>query len=192
MLLVREYRAYHDGEWGLPVADDTYLFEKLCLDGFQSGLSWLTILQKRANFRRAFAGFDFHRVARFGDRDVVRLLADPGIVRNAAKITSTINNAHHANDLVQEAGSLAAFFWRFEPDDKSRPEHLNLASLKAMTATPDSTALSRQLKRRGWTFVGPTTVYSFMQSVGIVNDHLEGCFRRDDVEGARAAFRRPQ
>jgi DNA-3-methyladenine glycosylase I len=186
-----DYRAYHDNEWGRPVADDTYLFEKICLDGFQSGLSWLTILRKRENFRRAFAGFDFHRVARFKDADIERLLADAGIIRHRGKITSTVNNARRAIDLVEEAGSIATFFWRFEPDANSRPKHIDLASLKAMSATPASTAFSKELKRRGWTFVGPTTVYSFMQSVGIVNDHLDGCFRRADVERERRAFKRP-
>jgi DNA-3-methyladenine glycosylase I len=186
-----DYRAYHDGEWGRPVADDIYLFEKICLDGFQSGLSWLTILRKRENFRRSFAGFDFHKVARFKDADVERLLADAGIIRHRGKIASTVNNARRAVDLVKEAGSIAAFFWRFEPDPNSRPTQLDLASLKAMSATPASTAFSKELKRRGWTFVGPTTVYSFMQSVGIVNDHLDGCFRRADVERERRAFKRP-
>ncbi len=186
-----DYRAYHDGEWGRPVADDTYLFEKICLDGFQSGLSWLTILRKRENFRRAFAGFDFHKVARFKDADVERLLADAGIIRHRGKIASTVNNARRAVDLVKEAGSIAAFFWRFEPDADSRPTQLDLTTLKAMSATPASTAFSKELKRRGWTFVGPTTVYSFMQSVGIVNDHLDGCFRRTDVERERRAFKRP-
>jgi DNA-3-methyladenine glycosylase I len=187
-----DYRAYHDGEWGRPVADDIYLFEKICLDGFQSGLSWLTILRKRENFRLAFAGFDFHKVARFKDADVERLLADAGIIRHRGKIASTVNNARRAVDLVKEAGSIAAFFWRFEPDANSRPAQFDLASLKAMSATPASTAFSKELKRRGWTFVGPTTAYSFMQSVGIVNDHLDGCFRRADVERERRAFKRPR
>ena len=186
-----DYSAYHDDEWGRPVADDVYLFEKICLDGFQSGLSWLTILRRRENFRRAFAGFDFHKVARFDDTDVERLIADPGIIRNRSKIASAINNARRAIDLVDEAGSIAAFFWRFEPDLSSRPKRIDRSSLAAMSATPASTALSKELKRRGWTFVGPTTMYSFMQSVGIVNDHIEGCFRRADVERERQSFRRP-
>jgi DNA-3-methyladenine glycosylase I len=186
-----DYRAYHDGEWGRPVADDIRLFEKICLEGFQSGLSWLTILRKRENFRRAFAGFDFHAVSRFDESDIERLVADQGIIRHRGKIASTINNARRAVDLVGEAGSIAAFVWRFEPEAGSRPEHLDLAALRALNKTPASAALSKELKRRGWTFVGPTTMYAFMQGVGIVNDHLDGCFCRADVEAARRRFKRP-
>ena len=186
-----DYMAYHDQEWGRPVADDIRLFEKICLEGFQSGLSWLTILRKRENFRRGFAGFDFHAVARFDEADVLRLLADPGIVRHRGKIESTINNARRAIELVEEAGSLAAFFWRYEPEPKSRPKPFTLAALRGMAKTPESLTLSRALKLRGWSFVGPTTVYAFMQGVGIVNDHIEGCFCRPEVEKARKAFRSP-
>jgi len=186
-----EYRAYHDGEWGRPVADDVRLFEKICLEGFQSGLSWSTILRKRENFRRAFAGFDFHKVARFGETDVERLVADAGIIRHRGKIASTINNAQRALDLVANAGSIAAFVWRFEPDVRSRPGHFDLATLRTMSTTSESTALSKELKRRGWTFVGPTTIYAFMQGVGIVNDHIDGCFCRAEVERVRKGFTRP-
>jgi DNA-3-methyladenine glycosylase I len=187
-----DYTAYHDGEWGRPVSDDTRLFEKICLEGFQSGLSWLTILRKRANFRAAFAGFDFARVARFGEKDVTRLVADAGIVRHRGKIESTVNNARRAVDLVGEAGSLAAFVWRYEPDPKSRPRRLDWQALRAMNTTPESVALSKALKARGWTFVGPTTMYAFMQGVGVVNDHIEGCFCRPEVEKLRKAFKRPR
>lgn len=185
------YIAYHDEEWGRPVVDDTRLFEKICLEGFQAGLSWLTILRKRDNFRRAFAGFDIERVAAFGATDIDRLLADPGIVRHRGKIASVINNARRAGVLIEEAGSLVAFVWRFEPDPASRPGRLDAATLAGLARTPESTALSRALKRRGWTFVGPTTVYAFMQAMGLVNDHVEGCAIRGEAEAARAAFRRP-
>jgi len=186
-----DYAPYHDGEWGRPVADDVRLFEKICLEGFQSGLSWLTILRKRENFRRAFAGFDFNRVAGFGSRDVERLIGDAGIVRHRGKIESTINNAKQAVELVKEEGSLAAFVWRFEPAPNTRPKHLDRDTLRAMPKTPESAALSRELKKRGWSFVGPTTIYAFMQGVGIVNDHLDGCFCRQEVERERKAFSRP-
>ena len=186
-----DYAAYHDAEWGFPVADDRRLFEKICLEGFQSGLSWLTILRKREAFRRAFAGFDFERVARFGPRDVARLLGDPGIVRHRGKIESTVNNARRAGDIAQEFGSLAAYFWRYEPDPGSRPARLTWKALSRLSETPASKALSTDLKRRGWTFVGPTTVYAFMQAMGLVNDHLEGCLVRARVERARRAFARP-
>jgi DNA-3-methyladenine glycosylase I len=186
-----EYMDYHDREWGRPVSDDVRLFEKICLEGFQSGLSWLTVLRKRENFRRAFAGFDFEKVARFGEKDVKRLLADADIIRHRGKIESTINNAKRAIALAEEAGSLAAYFWRFEPELKKRPKKLDWATLKTMSKTEESIALSRDLKKRGWTFVGPTTVYAFMQAVGLVNDHLEGCFRRSEVERERKAFKRP-
>lgn len=186
-----DYAVYHDSEWGRPVADDFRLFEKICLEGFQSGLSWLTILRKRENFRKGFAGFDFSKIARFGEKDVARLLADPGIVRHRGKIESTVNNAKRALDLVEREGSLAAFVWRYEPELKSRPERLDWATLMAMPRTPESLALSKELKKRGWSFVGPTTMYAFMQGVGIVNDHLDGCFCRSGVERARKAFARP-
>jgi DNA-3-methyladenine glycosylase I len=186
-----EYRAYHDAEWGFPVDDDRRLFEKLCLEGFQSGLSWLTILRKRENFRKAFAGFDFGKVARFGERDVERLLADAGIVRHRGKIEAAINNAKRAVELVEEQGSLAGYVWRFEPDAATRPERMTWDALLAMAETPESRALAKDLKRRGWRFVGPTTVYAFMQAMGLVNDHLDGCDIRERAELARADFDRP-
>lgn len=186
-----DYIAYHDDEWGRPVADDVRLYEKICLEGFQSGLSWLTILRKRESFRAGFAGFDFRVVAGFGEADVQRLLADPGIVRHRGKIESTINNARRAVELVAEAGSLAAFIWSFEPKPADRPQRFDHATLKAITQSQASVALSKALKKRGWSFVGPTTMYAFMQSVGIVNDHVEGCHSRAACDDARAAFRRP-
>jgi DNA-3-methyladenine glycosylase I len=186
-----EYVRYHDEEWGFPQSDDARLFEKICLEGFQSGLSWLTILRKREGFRRAFAGFDLEKVARFGARDVRRLLADASIVRHRGKIESAINNARRACDLVDEVGSLAAHVWTFEPAPAARPRKLTWAALRAMAATPESTALSKDLKRRGFTFVGPTTLYAFMQAVGIVDDHLDGCAIRPRAERARRAFARP-
>ncbi len=187
-----DYVPYHDEEWGQPTADDVRLFEKVCLEGFQSGLSWLTILRKREAFRRGFAGFDFEKVAQFGERDVARLLADAGIVRHRGKIESTVNNARRACELREEVGSLAAYFWRFEPAPASRPKRLTWADLRAMTTTPESVAMSKDLRKRGWTFVGPTTLYAFMQAVGIVNDHLDGCAFRARAERARRAFVRPR
>ena len=187
-----EYVAYHDREWGMPVKDDVRLFEKLSLEGFQAGLSWLTILRKRPHFRAAFADFDIDRVARFGERDIARLLADAGIVRHRGKIESAINNARRARDLRDECGSLASYFWRWEPEPGSRPRRLTKQALMKLAHTPQSAALSKDLKRRGWTFVGPTTVYAFMQAMGLVNDHLEGCERRAAVERARTSFRRPR
>src|SRR5512143_3268630 len=187
-----EYVRYHDEEWGFPQSDDVRLFEKICLEGFQSGLSWLTILRKREAFRRAFAGFDLERVARFGARDVRRLLADAGIVRHRGKIESTIHNARRACALVDEVGSLAAHVWSFEPGRASRPARLTWAALRAMATTPESTALSKDLRERGFTFVGPTTMYAFMQAVGIVDDHLDGCAIRPRAEKARRAFERPR
>jgi DNA-3-methyladenine glycosylase I len=186
-----EYRDYHDREWGRPTSDDVRLFELICLEGFQSGLSWLTILRKRENFRRAFAGFDAGKVARYRGKEVARLLSDAGIIRHRGKIESTINNAKHAIALAREAGSLAAYLWRFEPSEASRPSRIDWATLQAMSKTVESSALSKDLKKRGWTFVGPTTLYAFMQSVGMVNDHLEGCFCRTEVERERKAFQRP-
>lgn len=170
-----EYIAYHDTEWGFPVRDDRRLFEKITLEGFQSGLSWLTILRKRENFRRAFAGFDFERVARFTPKHVERLLQDEGIIRHRGKIESTINNAKRCRELVDECGSLTDFVWRFEPDPASRPKRLTWNTLRQMATTKESIALSKELKKRGWTFVGPTTMYAFMQAMGLVNDHLDGC-----------------
>jgi DNA-3-methyladenine glycosylase I len=183
------YREYHDREWGFPVADDRRLFEKLCLEGFQSGLSWLTILKKRENFRAAFAGFDFHHVARFTERDVTRLLGDAGIVRHRGKIEATINNAQRAVELVEAEGSLAGYVWQFQPPPASRPRKLTWATLLEMAQTPESRALSKDLKKRGWRFVGPTTVYAFMQAMGLVNDHIDGCAIRPAVEEARRARR---
>jgi DNA-3-methyladenine glycosylase I len=182
-----EYRAYHDREWGFPVSDDVRLFEKLSLEGFQSGLSWITILRKREAFRRAFAGFDFHVVADYTERDVARLLDDAAIVRHRGKIEAVINNAGRAVELVSEVGSLAAFAWRFEPDP--RAGGLRREAIEAHTN--ESRALAKELKRRGWRFVGPTTVYAFMQAMGLVNDHLEGCAAWSEVERARAKFKRP-
>ena len=186
-----DYIAYHDHEWGRPVSDDHRLFEKICLEGFQSGLSWLTILRKRENFRRAFAGFDYAKVAGFGPEEIERLLADPGIVRHRGKIVSTINNAQRALEMQAEFGSLARFFWSFEPADETRPAELDRATLVANPTTAVSVALSKALKKRGWTFVGPTTVYAFMQAMGMVNDHLTGCICRAEVEALRRNFRRP-
>jgi DNA-3-methyladenine glycosylase I len=180
-----EFEAYHDREWGFPVADDVRLFEKLCLEGFQSGLSWRTILAKRENFRRAFDGFDFHRVARYGDKQVSRLLQDTGIVRHRDKIEATINNARRAVALQAECGSLAAYFWRFEAD----PAHA--AKPQTVSVSAQSIALSKDLKKRGWKFVGPTTVYAFMQAMGLVNDHVTGCVIAGQVAGARKRFRVP-
>jgi len=181
------YQRYHDSEWGFPVTDDKRLFEKLCLEGFQAGLSWLTILNKREAFRRAFAGFDPAVVARFTEVDALRLLQDAGIVRHRGKIASTINNAQRALELIAECGSLAAYVWRYEPPRASRPRRLTLAALKAQTTSPEAVALSKDLKRRGWSFVGPTTVYAFMQAMGLVNDHIEGCASRTAASGARTA-----
>lgn len=184
------YSDYHDNEWGFPVADDRRLFEKICLEGFQAGLSWLTILRKRDNFRRAFAGFDPAVVADFGPGDVHRLLGDAGIVRHRGKIEATINNAARYADLVTEFGSLAAYAWAFEP--AKRPSSLDHATLMTMATTPESTAMSKDLRRRGWAFVGPTTVYAFMQAMGVVNDHVVGCTVRPEAEIARSSFMRPK
>ncbi len=185
------YRHYHDSEWGFPVADERRLFEKICLEGFQAGLSWLTILNKRENFRSAFANFEAEQVSRFDARDVKRLLGDAGIVRHAGKIESTINNATRVIELRREFGSLAAFVWRLEPDAASRPARITLDALKAVTTSPASVALSRDLKKRGWTFVGPTTMYAFMQAMGLVNDHLEACASRHAALDERARFTPP-
>jgi DNA-3-methyladenine glycosylase I len=177
-----DYVEYHDREWGRPVADDRTLFEKVSLEGFQSGLSWLTILRKRDNFREAFAGFDPAAVAEFTDKDVERLLGDAGIVRHRGKIEATINNAARVLEVQDEFGSLGALVWSFEPE---------AADAVMEPTTSESKALAKELKRRGFSFVGPTTAYAFMQAMGLVNDHLEGCFVRDEVEKARAEFVRP-
>ena len=175
----------------MPVAEDRTLFEKLCLEGFQSGLSWITILRKRDNFRRAFRGFAPEQVARFDRRQVERLLRDAGIVRHRGKIESTVNNARRALELRREFGSLARYIWGWEPAASSRPRTLTRRALLRMPTTQQSIAMSRDLKKRGWTFVGPTTVYAFMQAMGLVNDHLEGCAARSGVQAAREAFARP-
>ena len=184
------YRDYHDREWGFPVTDDRRLFEKICLEGFQAGLSWLTILNKRESFRRGFAGFDAERVAAFDATDVARLLADAGIVRHRGKIESTINNARRLLELKREVGSLAAHVWSFEPGPSSRPRRLTWPALKATVTSIESIALSKDLKKRGWTFVGPTTVYAFMQAMGLVNDHVEGCHVRVEALRQRARLLR--
>lgn len=180
-----EYIAYHDHEWGFPVVDDQRLFEKICLEGFQSGLSWRTILAKREHFRAAFHGFDFNRIARYTTRDVERLLKDAGIVRHRGKIEAVINNAQRAKELAKRDGSLAAYFWRHEPISDAR------AHPQPASATPVSVALSKDLKKLGWTFVGPTTVYAFMQAMGLVNDHAKDCVIRPKAEHARKQLKRP-
>lgn len=187
-----DYLAYHDSEWGRPVDNDIRLFEKLCLEGFQSGLSWLTILRKRENFRAAFGNFDFRELATRDEAAAIeRHLGDAGIVRHRGKIASVYNNARRAVELAGERGSLAAYFWSFEPGPEERPAVMDWASLRAMATTATSTRISKDLKKRGWSFVGPTTVYAFMQAMGMVNDHVEGCCCRQEVEQARARFRRP-
>ncbi|MCL1587116.1 MAG: DNA-3-methyladenine glycosylase I [Actinomycetia bacterium] len=180
-----EYQAYHDTEWGLPQGDDIRLFEKVCLEGFQSGLSWLTILAKRENFRSAFSGFDPSAVSEFGESDIERLLGDAGIVRHRGKIEATINNAGRALEMTDEFGSLAAYFWAYEPERAGPPRDIP-------AITDVSTAISKDLKSRGWRFVGPTTAYAFMQAMGLVNDHLEGCEARTAVEKARVRFEKPE
>ena len=185
------YRRYHDREWGFPVIDERRLFEKLCLEGFQAGLSWLTILNKREAFRAGFADFDAERIARFGERDVERLLGDAGIVRHRGKIESVINNARRMLELRDEYGSLSRYVWRYEPAASSRPRRITRAAVMAMASTPESSAMSKDLKRRGWSFVGPTTVYAFMQAMGLVNDHLEGCAVRAAALAVHASFTPP-
>ena len=184
------YRDYHDREWGFPVDDDRRLFEKLCLEGFQAGLSWQTILHKREAFRRGFAGFDPHAVARFGADDVARLLADAGIVRHRGKIESAIGNAKRALALIDEFGSLAAFAWRFEPPSASRPKRITRAVIARLGPAKEAVAMSKDLRSRGFTFVGPTTLYAFMQAMGLVNDHVAACAFRDQAESARRNGRR--
>lgn len=178
-----DYEAYHDYEWGYPVDDDIRLFEKLCLESFQSGLSWRTILTKRDNFRRAFARFNYRRVARFTEADVERLLQDEGIVRHRGKIEAVINNAQRAVELVKREGSLAAYFWQFEPKSLAEPQ--------TRSTSEESIALSKALKKQGWKFVGPTTVYAFMQAMGLVNDHASDCAFREKAAKARKRFKRP-
>jgi len=187
------YRDYHDHEWGRPCHDDIKLYEKICLEGFQAGLSWLTILRKRENFRKAFAGFNFEKVARFTGKDIERLVQDAGIIRHRGKIEAAINNAQKTCEIIDELGSLGAYFWRFEPapkrghDDSSCPQSMS----DIPTETEESRALSKDLKKRGFKFVGPTTMYAHMQAMGMVNDHLKGCCVRDEVEKERKAFKRP-
>ena len=183
-----DYVEYHDHEWGRPVVDDTRLFEKICLEGFQSGLSWITILRKRENFRAAFAGFDPAKVAAFGEADVLRMLDDAGIVRHQGKIRSAINNAGRALELVEERGSLAAYFWSWEPTEI---EGDRTGEWPVPSTTPTSTAIAKDLKKRGWSFVGPTTVYAFMQAMGLVNDHLPGCAAGVECEAERTELVRP-
>lgn len=178
------YQNYHDQEWGYPVVDDQRLFEKICLESFQSGLSWYTILVKRENFRKAFKQFDFNKVAKFSEKDVERLLQDEGIVRHRGKIEATINNAKRAQEMVKAEGSLAAFFWRYEPEQQ--PNGIDLVS-----TTPEATALSKELKKRGWKFVGPTTAYAFMQAMGLVNDHAVDCDFRKKATEARNKLKKP-
>jgi DNA-3-methyladenine glycosylase I len=180
-----EFFEYHDSEWGFPVDDEHRLFEKLCLEGFQSGLSWRTILAKRENFRDAFHDFDFNRIARFTEKDVERLLQNTGIIRHRGKIEATINNAKRAQEMVKEEGSLGAFIWRYEPDTQNLPEP------QSQNTSPESIALSKDLKKLGWKFVGPTTMFAFMQAMGLINDHAKPCSIRAKVEKARQKFKRP-
>lgn len=177
-----EFPMYHDKEWGFPVGDDFKLFEKICLEGFQSGLSWRTVLVKRENFRKAFKNFDFNKISRFSDKDVSRLLKDEGIIRHRGKIEAVINNAKCAKELVIEEGSLAAFFWKFEP------KHQQATKPQTASTSKESIALSKALKKKGWKFVGPTTVYVFMQAMGLINDHADECFIRSKVLKARKSF----
>lgn len=181
-----DFLDYHDREWGFPVGDDRRLYEKICLEGFQSGLSWRTILAKRENFRAAFKDFDFEKVARFTARDVDRLLKDEGIIRHRGKIEAAINNAKRALEMMEKEGSLAAFFWSYEPEPGS------LGKPQTLTTSPQSIAISKELKKRGWKFVGPTTVFAFMQAMGLINDHVEECAVHAKVEKARKAFKRPK
>ncbi|MCK0071231.1 DNA-3-methyladenine glycosylase I [Kordiimonas laminariae] len=181
-----EYIHYHDTEWGYPVSNDIKLFEKLCLEGFQSGLSWRTILSKRDNFRKAFDGFDFNKIALFSEENVKRLLTDQGIVRHRGKIEATINNAKRAKEMVDEFGSIAAYIWRYEPDANS------LDAPQTASTSEESIAISKDLKKRGWKFVGPTTVYAFMQAMGLINDHAEGCEFREKAFELRKNFKKPK
>ena len=187
-----DYRKYHDEEWGRPVADDFRLFEKICLEGFQSGLSWLTILRKRENFREAFAGFDFNKIAEFDCEDVDVLLQNAAIIRHRGKIEATINNAHRALDIVEEFGSLARYIWRWEPEFSEPGIGKNDNNSPIPSITKTSQLLSKDLKKRGWKFFGPTTAYAFMQAMGLVNDHMEGCALREIVEQERGEIHRPR
>ena len=188
-----DYIHYHDHEWGTPVADEKRLFEKITLEGFQSGLSWLTVLRKRDRFREVFKGFDFEKVARFTDVDIERLVQDAGIIRHRGKIISAIDNAQKACALIDKhgTGALAKLVWRHEPATKARPARITPEVATSLAQTPESLQLSKSLKKLGFNFVGPTTMYALMQSMGVVNDHLEGCAQRARVEAARAAFKRP-
>lgn len=186
-----DYIDYHDNEWGNPVDDDNRLFEKICLEGFQSGLSWLTILRKRENFRTAFSNFEIEKVAAFTQQDVERLVLDAGIIRHRGKINSTINNANRALEMQKEFGSLGHYFWAQEPHNSERPDRLDFKTLRTMGKTERSTKISKDLKKRGWSFVGPTTVYAFMQAMGMVNDHIQGCHHRAKIDKARNNFKRP-
>ena len=183
---IAEFFPYHDTEWGFPVDDDRRLFEKLCFESFQSGLSWRTILNKRENFRAAFDNFQIENMAHFSEKDVKRLLLDAGIIRHRGKIEAVINNAVRVQELIVEEGSFAAYVWRYEPDPDS------IGPPQSQSTSPESIALSKDLKKRGWRFVGPTTVYAFLQSMGLINDHLEGCITRVEVTRAREAFARPE
>ena len=185
------YDGYHDREWGWPVVDDIRLFEKISLEGFQAGLSWITILKKREAFRAGFDGFDFRKVAAYTEADVQRLLGDAGIVRHRGKIEAVIHNAGRAIELQREFGSLARYFWGYEVDVSKRPKRLTVEVLRGFTTAPEAIALSRDLKKRGWKFVGPTTMYAFMQAMGLVNDHQHDCHVRAAVEDARRALPRP-
>lgn len=185
------YQQYHDQEWGMTVGDDRHLFEKICLEGFQAGLSWLTILNKRDAFRQAFAGFDMDAVAGFDASDIKRLLLDAGIVRHRGKIASAINNAKRAQEMRTEFGTLAAYFWQFEPELATRSSQIPPHALQAMSTSADSIALSKDLRKRGWSFVGPTTMYTFMQAMGLVNDHIEGCAARVRAAVAREELQSP-
>lgn len=179
-----DYRNYHDNEWGYPVSDDQHLFEKICLEGFQSGLSWRTVLTKRDNFRKAFKQFDVHKVARFTEKDINRLLQNEGIIRHRGKIEATVNNAKRAKEMIKQEGSLATFFWRYEPEWKTRKP-------QTVATSEESIAISKELKKRGWKFVGPTTMYAFMQAMGLVNDHAEMCSFRMKAIKARETFSKP-
>lgn len=185
------YLDYHDNEWGRPVTDDIRLYEKLCLEGFQSGLSWITVLRKRERFRQVFHGFDPVKVSAMTEDDVARLLTDPGIIRHRGKIVSTINNARRTLAIIAEFGSLAAYIWRFEPKADERPHRFEWEELRKLAQTDASRALSKDLRKRGFTFVGPTTCYAFMQAMGLVNDHVETCFCRQPTETIRSGFVRP-
>lgn len=185
-IVTPEYVRYHDTEWGFPVVDDRRLFEKICLEGFQSGLSWRTILAKREDFRRVFHDFDYDRVATFKEKDVERLLQDASIIRHRGKIEATINNAKRAQEMIKSEGSLAVYFWSFEPDEETLPPP------QTITTSPESIAISKDLKKRGWEFVGPTTVFAFIQAMGLINDHVDGCVTREKVEKARKKLKRPR